>query len=495
VALVAGLIAIGADLGGAREQLQEWGLVRAFPREGRDETLIVIASFHHSEGIPDTEAHWEICRAIREAKEDLGYSKLRVEVEPTRLRAGDRDGAERLGRRYNASMIIWGADTGVRVTVNYLNLKDPEFEAAEVEISETEETYVVNPSAYAEYVTYNLPGQLTFLSLFAIGHSHYREGAYAESVEAIEKAIASVPFETEPAEGLASAYFYLGWLHHVPMDDDEAAIAAYTRAIELDPEDATAFNNRGNAYYDSGDYARAIADYDRAIDIDPQHEKAYYNRGNAYRDKGDYDVAIADYTQAIDIDPQYEKAYNNRGIAYSDKGDYDAAIADYTQAIDIDPQHEKAYYNRGNAYRDKGNYDTAIGDYNKAIEIDPQYEEAYVNRGIAYKNKGDYDTAIADYTQAIDIDPQDEVAYYSRGNAYRHKGDYDTAIGDYNKAIEIDGYYADAYWGRGLAHRELGNAEAALADFRRYLELQPDAEDRETVEEWIAELEAEVSEP
>jgi len=39
------------------------------------------------------------------------------------------------------------------------------------------------------------------------------------------------------------------------------------------------------------------------------------------------------------------------------------------------------------------------------------------------------------------------------------------------------------------------NAEAALADFDRYLELLPDGKDRETVEEWIAELEAQVSEP
>jgi hypothetical protein len=57
----------------------------------------------------------------------------------------------------------------VRVTVNYLNLKQPYFHAAEVQISETERTQLANPSAYARFVTSDLPGQLTFLSLFAIG--------------------------------------------------------------------------------------------------------------------------------------------------------------------------------------------------------------------------------------------------------------------------------------------------------------------------------------
>ena len=428
VGLVAGLVGIGADLSGAREQLQEWGLVRAFAREGRDETLIVIASFYHSGGFPDTEPHWEICRAIRKTKEDLGYSNLRVEVEPTRLRAEDRDGAERLGGRYSASMVIWGADTGVRVAVNFLNLKDPDFAAAEVKISETERTWVDdNPGAYKEFVTRDLPGQLTFLSLFAIGHSHFVGGAYAESLEAIEGAIDSLPSETKAPEGLASAYFRLGWLHQVPMHDDEQAIACYERAIELNPEYALAFNNRGKAYCDLGDYVRAIVDLNRAIELNPR----------------------------------YAPTFNTRGLVYSNLGEYARAISDFDRAIDIYLEFEEAYVNRGAAYWGKGDYDAAIADYNKAIDIDLEFKEAYVNRGLAYSAKGDYDAAIADCNKAIDIEPEFKEAYVIRGAVYRAKGEYD----------------------------------AAIADFRRYLELRPGAEDREAVEEWIAELGAAVSGP
>ncbi len=41
----------------------------------------------------------------------------------------------------------------------------------------------------------------------------------------------------------------------------EAAIADYTRAIELDPEFAGAYWGRGDSYYHFGDYENAIADY------------------------------------------------------------------------------------------------------------------------------------------------------------------------------------------------------------------------------------------
>jgi tetratricopeptide (TPR) repeat protein len=381
VGLLAGLIGMGADIGGARQQFLEWGLMRAFPAERENETLIVIASFYHSEGIPDTEIHNEICRAIQRAREDVGFSDLRVEVEPTRVHPDDRDTAEKLGKRYDASMIIWGADTGVRVTVNYLNLKHPHFKAAEAQISETERTQVADPPAYGDFVTEDLPGQLTFLSLFAIGQSYYIEGAYADSLEAIQKAVGSLVPGTEPPEGLAEAYFRLGWLHQVPMDDDEQAITDYDQAIALDPDDAVAYNNRGLARYDQGDPEGAIADYDRAMALNPDYAAAHNNRGVARRSLDDLEGAIVDYDRAIALDPDYAKTYHDRGIARYDQGDLEGAIADFDWAIALDPDYAKAYWGRGLAHRQLGNVEAALGDFRRYLELRPDADNREMFEG------------------------------------------------------------------------------------------------------------------
>ena len=54
------------------------------------------------------------------------------------------------------------------------------------------------------------------------------------------------------------------------------------------------------------------ADYDEAIQLWPDYAEAFNNRGNAYSAKGDYDRAIRDYDQAIRLNPDNALAISMR---------------------------------------------------------------------------------------------------------------------------------------------------------------------------------------
>src|SRR5262249_51368399 len=62
-----------------------------------------------------------------------------------------------------------------------------------------------------------------------------------------------------------------------------------------------------------GDYKSAIADYTTAIQLAPNDPIPYLNRGADRAALGDYKAAIADQTQAIRLRPDYADAYENRG--------------------------------------------------------------------------------------------------------------------------------------------------------------------------------------
>ena len=94
-------------------------------------------------------------------------------------------------------------------------------------------------------------------------------------------------------------------------EEYESAIADYTKAIELNPNYAIAYNNRGRAYgvkseVDSSASAklaviRAIKDYNPAIGLNPKLAPAYYNRGAAWLRLREWERAKSDLTVARDM--------------------------------------------------------------------------------------------------------------------------------------------------------------------------------------------------
>jgi tetratricopeptide (TPR) repeat protein len=98
------------------------------------------------------------------------------------------------------------------------------------------------------------------------------------------------------------------------------ALTAYSKAIELNPNDASVYYYHGTAYSKLGNYKQSIADFDKAIELNPKYGDAYYNRGNAHSNLGDYKQAILNYDRAIELNQKDADAYYNRGNAYSKLG-------------------------------------------------------------------------------------------------------------------------------------------------------------------------------
>ncbi len=96
----------------------------------------------------------------------------------------------------------------------------------------------------------------------------------------------------------------------------------YTRAIQINPQDASTHGLRGDAYQMLAQTAEALADYDHAIEIDPHNAAALNSRGHALAGQAKFKEAIADFTRAIELDPRFAAAYHNRGNAHQPTPDH-----------------------------------------------------------------------------------------------------------------------------------------------------------------------------
>ena len=225
--------------------------------------------------------------------------------------------------------------------------------------------------------------------------------------------------------------------------------------------------NRPERLYhqDKGTTDAAFAAYSDAIRLDPTDPIRYWRRGFAYQQTGAYDKAIADYTEAILLDPYVAELHSNRGQAYASKREYEKAINDFNEAIRLKPDLSEFYYNRGNSYLKKCEYKKAIADFSAIIRLDSSDAFAFCDRAAAYGENGEYVKAIADYTEAIRLDPRFAGAYYGRGLAYYRKGSKANAEADFAQARN------SATRASKVVRRRWGSEEDGGRDSRRRIRI------------------------
>jgi len=188
--------------------------------------------------------------------------------------------------------------------------------------------------------------------------------------------------------------------------------------------------DKGRQLMDRKLYDAAVLEFDKVIDLDPQNAFAYSNRGYCFAMKGEFDTAVQDFTKAIEINPNYDDAICKRAKSYAALRKFKESFADYDRAIEINPQNKTAYLERGSIKAMSGDTEQALTDLNKAIELSPQDENGYFGRGMTYVMKKDYKDAIDDFTKVLEINSERYDALTSRAACYSELKEYDKAKED-----------------------------------------------------------------
>jgi len=94
----------------------------------------------------------------------------------------------------------------------------------------------------------------------------------------------------------------------------EAAILAYRKAIEANPNATGALVNLGTIAFRMRKMKEAATFYARAIEADPTYPLAHFNLGNLFDEQGDFENAAGHYRDAIRLNPRYADAYFNLAL-------------------------------------------------------------------------------------------------------------------------------------------------------------------------------------
>jgi tetratricopeptide (TPR) repeat protein/predicted aspartyl protease len=272
--------------------------------------------------------------------------------------------------------------------------------------------------------------------------------------------------------------FNLAVAPQMPQDQTSAAQGpAKPEAGAGEPADAEGFSRQGAALAARRDFEGAIADFTHAIDMAPNEPRYFQQRGLARLGAKQPFLAMADFDQALKLKPDFAPALMARAqmrLAGHDKAE---AMADLDAASRLLPRQADGRLALAELYFNAEALSPAIAELDVWIKVHPDDARRGTALAGRCRAKGmlgqDLDKALADCDEALKADHKSAVALDSRGLVRLRMGDYDKAIADYDAALALRPKAAWSLYGRGLAKLRKGLAAQGAADIAAATALQP----------------------
>ncbi|HEX4709162.1 MAG TPA: aspartyl protease family protein [Phenylobacterium sp.] len=240
---------------------------------------------------------------------------------------------------------------------------------------------------------------------------------------------------------------------------------------------AAEFQRRGQASAARQEFSAAIADFTRAIEIEPTEGTHYHSRAMARLSNGQPVLAMADLDQALKYKPDDVPALVARGQHYVATRDLVRARADFEAAMKLSPDNTDLPVEIGLAYAEGGAFDTAIQQFDAWVSAHPKAADLAQVLSMRCWTRAvwgkELEKALADCDTALRGERVSAVME-NRGLVLLRMGRVDEAIKQYDAAIRAQPKAAWALYGRGLSELKKGKKAEGDADIKAATAIAPD---------------------
>ena len=197
--------------------------------------------------------------------------------------------------------------------------------------------------------------------LNSLGFALFQDGKSQEAVGALEKALKVDPKHWKAHNNMALASIDLGEL--------EVAEAHYRESLAIEPQPAI-YNDLGFVLERQGMPEEAAEQYRKALELDPESASARYNLGASLVRSGQFAEAESHLRAALKKNPNTQ-TYTALGIVLWQQGRVDEAIANLRAAIEADPKNAAPYDTLGTILIQQGKLEEAASTYRDLIRNRP----------------------------------------------------------------------------------------------------------------------------
>ena len=324
-------------------------------------------------------------------------------------------------------------------------------------------------------------GDRTARMEFTLGAAYDQLKRPKDAIAAYKRAVELEPGDVPSMNALGQAL--------LSDNQFDAAMKQYKDIAAADPEDAGALVKIAEIQRRQGKYEDALTTIRQARKKDPENLEAGYNEGLLLDVLGHYDESAAVYEKMVEQTSHANGAYtaeekNNRGIflerlgaIYHEQNKVDLAIATYQKMIDMGgDMATRGYQGQVDTYRDARMFDKAVDVAQKAVAANPKDRELKLMLAGELVDQGRNDEGIDLAKSLLDNTDNDRGVWLALGNMYTRQHRWKDADEALNKAAALTTRKEDRIYLlflRGALADRQKHPELAEPFFRQALEIDP----------------------
>jgi TolB-like protein/DNA-binding winged helix-turn-helix (wHTH) protein/Tfp pilus assembly protein PilF len=252
--------------------------------------------------------------------------------------------------------------------------------------------------------------------------------------------------ERDPANalaftGLSDSYWSLALTEALqevltPSEAFPQARTAVIKALEIDDTLGEAHASLGHIKFQyERDWAGAEREFKRAIDLNPNYASAHHWYALCLMWMGRLDEALDEIKRASKLDPLSLAVNANLGFVLAVSRQYDQATEQFRRTLEMEPNFALAHYRFGQTYVLSGRPADAVAELKKAVALSGS-PRATAELGLAYALAGNRIEALKLLTQLNDQSKQRHISPFNLAVIYGGLGDKDRALDWLEKAYE-----------------------------------------------------------
>lgn len=219
--------------------------------------------------------------------------------------------------------------------------------------------------------------------------------------------------------------------------DFRSAEDALTKVVTLDPKNAYAWVNLGDARFKQENFAGAEEALTKAVALDPKNVEGLGKLGTVRIIQENNAGAEEAMIKALTLDPEKTVGWRILGDARFMQENYAGAEEALTKAITLDPKDAIMWIKLGDARFKQENYAGAEEALIKAVTLNPEEARAWGNLGLSRGRLGNHAGAEEAYGKAVTLNPKNTKAWLNLAVANFKNYNFSDYVTNISKTLEL----------------------------------------------------------